>query len=524
MKHVSPASLCGKAYIETVENDRAIVAAFSEVEEQEYTACLQLLLQCGFEKKEEYQNETHRFCALLRDGVGVFVNYFGGIREMYVTEEENTLYFSYADTPSAPKHKPRITQPALEDFGMCYVIRLSDGRFIVIDGGRELEPDCDKLFKVLTVGTEDGMPTVAAWIFTHPHSDHLNCFNLFMDKYAGRVAIEKFLFSFPRADDVELYPALPKKNAYFKDSSATTNIALAYAHIERIGATVYTAHTGQRYRIGDALCTILASMDDTVHLSHNINSSSLVIRMELGEQIILWAADASFEDTRLADRYGRTLRADILQVPHHGFGNGLADEQIRAYELIRPAVCLLPVSDYNAYTMFCTFRKGTSYLMHMPSLKEMITGERERTITLPYEAPESAKDELASRVTAGRADAGSHTWVFSELSTDEAEDFEFTVLNMTQIAATVSVDLFFEEKARSIRYIRFEVAANTLKHLSVIGEGVDGNAVYYNPHALKTRGIPAHAPFAVRFMSDLPIVVSHKKHAPAYCSGIGRRS
>ena len=47
---------------------------------------------------------------------------------------------------------PEITQIALEDFGMSYVIRLSDGRFIVIDGGRDFEPESDKLFKALNDG------------------------------------------------------------------------------------------------------------------------------------------------------------------------------------------------------------------------------------------------------------------------------------------------------------------------------------------------------------------------------------
>ena len=50
--------------------------------------------------------------------------------------EDNCAYFDFADTPRTHSVSAQITQIKLEDFGMSYVIRLTDGRFIVIDGGR----------------------------------------------------------------------------------------------------------------------------------------------------------------------------------------------------------------------------------------------------------------------------------------------------------------------------------------------------------------------------------------------------
>ena len=240
--------------------------------------------------------------------------------------------------------------------------------------------------------------------------------------------------------------------------------------------------------------------------------------MELGGQVILWASDASFEHSKLVERYGSYLKSDILQVPHHGFGCGSASEQIKGFEFIKPSVCLLPVSDYNAYTMFCTYIEGTSYLMQMPCVKEMITGETQRTITLPYSAPPIAKVELDRKFTEGRADGGSRTWVYSDLSTACTEDFEFTVLNMTNKKASLSIDIFFETSDKAIRYIKATVDQNTIKHLSIVGDDVDGDALYFNWMSLKEKGIPENAPFAVRFMSNVPVVVSHKKHKAAYYS------
>ena len=143
-----------------------------------------------------------------------------------------------------------------------------------------------------------------------------------------------------------------KKDRRFEDVSAFTNIPKMWEQIERSGGKVYMAHTGQRFNIGGASLEILASMDDTIHLSKNINASSLVIRMELCGQIILWATDASFSDAQLPEKFGEYLKSDILQVPHHGLQCGTAEAMMRGYDLIRPKVCLLPISEYNAYTAF----------------------------------------------------------------------------------------------------------------------------------------------------------------------------
>ena len=218
------------------------------------------------------------------------------------------------------------------------------------------------------------------------------------------------------------------------------------------------------------------------------------------------------------ERYDSYLKADILQVPHHGFGCGSATAQIKGFELIKPTVCMLPVSDYNAYTAFCTYIDGTSYLMQMPCVTEIITGETQRTVKLPYTAPDSAKVALESKFIEGRASGGSLTWVYSELSTACPEDFEFTLLNMTYKKAEISMDIFFENTENTVRYIKTTVPRNSMKRLSIIGEDVDGDALYFNWESLKAVGVPENAPFAVRFMSNVPIVVSHKKHKAAYYS------
>lgn len=498
------------------ENLNSRVMTIPNAKETAFDAYCEMFETNGLVKREEYQKGEHRFAAFSDEKSGYFVNYFGSVGELMVVEEENCSYFSYGDESAPARVPPQLTQVKLEDYGMSYAIRLSDGRFIVIDGGRNFDPDADQLLTCLKDGSEGKKPAIAAWIMTHPHSDHYHCFLGFMERYAEEVVIEKFLLNFPEADDYAHYPKLAPKDPARPEQSETFYMRQMHEIIRKLGIPVYTPHTGQNYRIGDAICEILACMDDTIHRSQNINMTSLVIRMELGGQTILWGTDASFSDARLPEKYGEYLKADILQVPHHGFQCGEASAEIAGYRLIQPKVCLLPASDYTAYRFFCVHKAGARYLMTEADVEEIITGEEQRTLTLPYTAPASAKVQQKNKVSEGLASAGATTWVFSELSTACPEDFEFTILNTTVVPGRVWIELYFEDRTQRILFIEATAPKYALKKLCIVGEDVDPDTVYYNPFSLTKKGIPENVPFAVRFLSDVPVVISHKRHRPSY--------
>jgi len=508
-----------KTCIQNQENRHNRVFHIADADDRSFDDYCALFEGVAYVKKEEYRTPIHRFAALSKGKQGVFINYYSFIRELRIVIEDFCRYFSYVDTCKNLSVSPQITQIMLEDFGMSYAIRLSDGRFVVIDGGYNFEPDRDRLFCCLKNESPESKPIIAAWIMSHPHIDHYQCFIGFVDRYADEVLIEKVMLNFPEADDLEHYPDLSYKDARFTDDvSEITNIPRMLERIKRTGAQSNTLHTGQRYRIGDADCEVLSCMDDTIHVSKNINATSLVIRMCLGGQTILWTTDAGFSYARLPERYGSYLKADILQVPHHGFQCGEASSEIRGYDLIKPQVCLLPVSDYSAYTFFCSYREGTRYLMNAANVKEIITGSTQRTITLPYTADDHVRREMKEKCARGERDNGARTWVYTGLSTSCKEDFSFTLLNMTALPATVDIELFFEAKECAIRFIKAEIPASSLRTLCIIGEEADGDALFFNGDSLKRKGIPEDVPFAVRFLCDKPMVVSHRHHAASYAS------
>ena len=144
------------------------------------------------------------------------------------------------------------------------------------------------------------------------------------------------------------------------------------------------------------------------------------------------------------------------------------------------------------------------------------TGDVTRTITLPYTPPESARNVLKEKVTDGIKSAGSKCWIFQELDTSKKEDFEFTLLNTTHAGIKVCMELFFEDSANMVRYIYYTVPPLSLKLLNIIGNEMEADTLYFNWMSLKEKGIPENAKFAVRFLSEIPIVVTHKNHKESY--------
>ena len=448
-------------YFENRESKSATVWTINDSDENSFSAYCELFLKNGYIKKEEYETAQNNFAAFEKDREGVFLNYFGNIGEMRIVTEENTNYFSFVDSKLPSIVAPEITQITLEDFGLSYAIRLSDGRFIVIDGGWNFEPDVDRLFKCLKKESPFEKPIIAAWILSHPHEDHFHCFIGFMDKYGSHVTLEKCLFNFPEHDDTEHYPGLTHIDEKLGDLSAFTHIPMMLERIEKSGADIYTPHTGQKFKIGDAELEILASMDDTIHVTDNINSTSLVIRMTLGGQTILWTNDAGFSYAKLPERYGEYLKADILQIPHHGFQSGTAEAEIKGYDLIAPKICFLPVSDYCAYTFFCPLREGTRHIMTADYVEELITGTVQRTIALPYAPRKGAKKEIERNLALGLENNGARSWIFTGLSTGREEDLVFTVLNTMVLPAQINIELFFEDKKQVVKFIKAKVGGSS---------------------------------------------------------------
>ena len=136
--------------IKTNETARAVI--IGDVDESVFEKYCTYFKNNGFFEKENRKLADNLFASFYADGVGVFMTYYVNIGELNIITEEECKYFDYTDTVREKSVTPQITQVHLEDFGLSEVVRLSDGRFIVFDGGWMFEPDIDRLMQALNSG------------------------------------------------------------------------------------------------------------------------------------------------------------------------------------------------------------------------------------------------------------------------------------------------------------------------------------------------------------------------------------
>ena len=233
--------------------------------------------------------------------------------------------------------KPLLTQirPTYfsVDCGMAYLIRLEDGRFLLIDSTYGEYGEVDHIYSLICEQNEiGGTPCVAAWFFTHPHDDHTNGFIRMACDYKDKLTVEKVIYNFP-ADLCE----------------STHNHKGFLAAIDAFGAEVITPHKGDLLRFSGAEFKVIYASEDCQVRPVNVNETSLTMKMALGNYSVMWLGDIQPVGSRIImERYApEELKCDIVQVGHHGY-MGASDEFYRA---IDPEIALWPVPESRFYDM-----------------------------------------------------------------------------------------------------------------------------------------------------------------------------
>lgn len=205
--------------------------------------------------------------------------------------------------------------------GMSYVIRLSDGSFILIDGGYDTEYHITNLYNVLQKQAPDPEHIViASWIFTHAHNDHVGIVAGFLQRYAEKITVERFLFNFPTATRGKLDGGGGALESQIRNALKNTTLQ---------SAKVIKAHAGQVDYIRNAKVEVLYTLEmmEPYRLSY-YNDCSVIYMIEIDGQKLLISGDCgpsgnNHEESYLTKIYSsQTLQADILQLNHHAITDG----------------------------------------------------------------------------------------------------------------------------------------------------------------------------------------------------------
>ena len=245
----------------------------------------------------------------------------------------------------------------------CMMIRLSDGRFIMIDGGVATKGFADKIYNTM-VEASGGKTnvTVAAWFFSHSHNDHIGGFNAICQYYSSKVNIEAFYYNFTQYDIAKTI-----------DSGAANDAQKTYNNIVKFypNANIYKCRMGEVYHIADAKAEVWYTADEyltgtrSLKNTKNFNETSLIFSVDIAGQRIMFLGDAqNINNNETANRFGSLLKSDIVQVAHHGGVGGTAS----IYQAINAQVALITTDDSRVESFMST--SFNQAMLNNPNMKE----------------------------------------------------------------------------------------------------------------------------------------------------------
>ena len=209
---------------------------------------------------------------------------------------------------------------------LSVVIQSENGGLVVLDGG--WEADGDRLTEVIK---EKG-GVVDAWLITHPHADHTGALYYILKNRSDEIDINKIYYSFASAGWYEEVEP--------DEASVAVNLINEFENLpeEKLNGSI---GRNDKITVDNLKITVLNNryMLDV----DPVNNSSIAYLVETCGKRILFLGDMAYDaGARLIRENGDSVRADIVQMAHHG-QNGIGQS---AYEAIAPKVCLWPTPQW----------------------------------------------------------------------------------------------------------------------------------------------------------------------------------
>jgi len=235
--------------------------------------------------------------------------------------------------PRMPNHDLEVTAIDVGQADAIF-IRTPHGHAYLVDAGGRLEnglqtpaaSNAEEVGERIVVPflIRHGIHHVDAVLLSHPHGDH-----------AGGVApVLRVLGAGGFADSGQSYPGHAYRDAL--DVARAQHVTM----LEPRGGNVLHTDDGVTFRFfGPTLPYITGSRSD-------INSNSLVFRLEYGHFRMLFMGDAGTETEERVLANGDDVRADVLKVGHHGSAYGTTAAFVRA---VAPRDAIISVGRNNLF-------------------------------------------------------------------------------------------------------------------------------------------------------------------------------
>ncbi len=252
------------------------------------------------------------------------------------TDTGNLLFAQIGTERVDEKDNPMI--------GMIHMVKLSDGRAIIIDGGTENDRNAanirSSLAKLDIAKDANGKFIIAAWILTHAHGDHVGGATAFINTYGSEATVETFVYNFTK-DETVIGSTSRHIDPFI---SAVEDTYPEARHI--------VAHAGLNYYFGNATISMMYTPELIYESNRKLsyyNNSSLVFRIRVGDSAVFELGDAGESVAGILVRsYAENVfQSSVLQITHHGLytqdGAHNWDRLRAVYNAVHAPIALLPM-------------------------------------------------------------------------------------------------------------------------------------------------------------------------------------
>jgi|GEM_PF-1496912 len=324
--------------------DGSMVFVWEDVTESDYNAYCTTLKNNGFAEKQTYALGENRY-VLLEDNLANAYAYYVPEREMlrlFVEDKaKGTAYPSatQATYTTVDGYQPTMWQVACDwktavewdtsapegfkgaNAGMCYILRVADGSFVIIDSGMNSKAQAEIIMKHLKEHTPEGQkPVISMWFHSHAHADHTGGLEQITKLYKDQVDVKAFYHNF--RSDFALPNQYPNATKYSK------------------------LHTGMTFYVADARFDVMYTHEDLYPTPwEDFNETSTVLRLTFGGQRIMFLGDVQDlgGDIMVKTMPKSEMKSDIVQYSHHGWDG----PNRNLYDLIEAPTVMWPNAIYS---------------------------------------------------------------------------------------------------------------------------------------------------------------------------------
>lgn len=371
------------AYVFDVE-DNCVRYILSGKKREDLGVMKGIVLAAGYTVAQETHIGENDFVTLRGEEGDVVLGYYNYNHTLSIVTDAlgARSRLPLAPTPYETKTTPKLGYLGLHgeieggnDNGMGMVYVLSDGSFIVYDGG--YWSDAPGLLAFLEKhNVRDEKPRIAAWVLTHSHGDHYGALATIAGEHSDRLTVEAFILK-PRRLKLEFEQYEPFLAENFESA----------VHAKFPDAAVMAPHTGQHLYFRDAVVEILSTEEEILPQHFRwLNETSIYSRVFLGGQSILLPGDAELAiDVLIPTVWGDALKSDFMQHMHHAFSGG----SFTLFDLVHPDVVLWTCNNRVLEKYWKpTYNNGYNYYLKELAKENYVYDDGDVVFELPYRVKE----------------------------------------------------------------------------------------------------------------------------------------